>query len=90
MRLTWSEQSLHDRENILDYISRDDPAAAIHLDDDFEAQAALACFHPEMHRSGRVIGTREIVVHPHYVMVYQIKNDTILVLRVLHTSQLWP
>lgn len=90
MKLTWSVQSLADREAIMDYISRDDPLAAISLDDEFEACADLACLHPEMHRTGRVPGTREIVVHPHYVMIYRVINNGLNVLRVLHTSHLWP
>lgn len=90
MRLTWSKQSLSDRESILDYISQDDPVAAIYLDDEFETCATLACLHPEMHRTGRVAGTREIIVHPHYEMFYRLKKDELNILRVLHTAQLWP
>lgn len=41
-----------------------------------------------MGRSGLVTGTRELVVHPHYVVVYDVK-DTVRILRVLHTAQQW-
>jgi plasmid stabilization system protein ParE len=41
-----------------------------------------------MGRSGLVKGTRELVVHPHYVVVYDVA-DIVRVLRILHTSQQW-
>jgi plasmid stabilization system protein ParE len=41
-----------------------------------------------MGRSGLVKGTRELVVHPHYVVVYDVA-DIVRILRVLHTSQQW-
>ncbi len=74
----------------MDYIAQDNPIAAAELDDQFEAAAELACQHPEFHRAGRVVGTREIVVHPHYIMIYQLEHKTLTILRVLHTAQRWP
>lgn len=90
MQLAWSEFSLTDREDIMDYISQDNPAAAIALDDAFEAAAHRACRQPYMYKLGRLPDTREIVVHPHYVMVYQVQNEALVILRVLHTAMLWP
>ena len=37
-----------------------------------------------------VKGTREIVVHPDYVMVYLISGKTISIHCVLHAAQQWP
>ena len=34
-------------------------------------------------------GTREIVVRPSYVMVYQVEADALVILRVLHAAQQW-
>jgi plasmid stabilization system protein ParE len=47
---------------------------------------------PTLYKTGRVRGTREIVVRPNYVMVYRIEEDggTLAVLRVLHAAQQWP
>ena len=47
---------------------------------------------PTLYKTGRVRGTREIVVRPNYVMVYRIEVDggTLAVLRVLHAAQQWP
>ncbi len=84
--------ALVDRDTIMDFIAQDNPAAAVELDDDFEAKAEQARQRPTLYRTGRMKGTREIVVHPNYVMVYRIEDDgaTLAVLRVLHAAQQWP
>lgn len=77
----------------MDHIAQDNPAAAIELDDEFEfeAKAEQARQRPTLYKTGRVRGTREIVVRPNYVMVYRIEDesDTLAVLRVLHAAQQW-
>lgn len=84
--------ALADRDAIMDYIAQDNPAAAIDLDDEIEVKAEQARQRPTLYRTGRVRGTREIVVRPNYVMVYRIEDDgsTLAVLRVLHAAQQWP
>jgi addiction module RelE/StbE family toxin len=84
--------ALADRDTIMDYIAQDNPTAAIELDDEVEAKAEQARQRPTLYRTGRVKGTREIVVRPNYVMVYRIEDegDTLAVLRILHAAQQWP
>ncbi len=84
--------ALADRETIMDYIALDNPAAAIELDEEFEAKAEQARQRPTLYKPGRVRGTREIVVRPNYVMVYQVEDggEVVTVLRVLHAAQKWP
>lgn len=41
-------------------------------------------------RQGRVPETRELVVRPHYYLVYRNTGTTVQVLAVNHTSQQWP
>src|SRR3546814_3949529 len=53
-----SPQARRDREAMMDYIAQDNPVAALGLDDDFEARAALAAQRPTLYRAGRVRGTR--------------------------------
>lgn len=88
MRLEWKPMALTDRENIMDYISQDNPQAAIDLDDGFETAAERACGNPDMYKPGRSKGT--IVVRPHYILVYQTEESVLTVLRVLHAAQQWP
>ncbi len=45
---------------------------------------------PAAGRSGRVLRTRELVITKYpYIVPYQIRNETIYILRILHTSRKW-
>lgn len=90
MRLFWTPEAEQDRNAIYDYIEADNPGAALALDELFENRAAHLLNHPGMGRPGRVAGTRELVVHRHYVLVYDVTRDAVRVLRVLHAARLWP
>ena len=81
-----------DRDRIFDHIAKDNPAAALALDEAFETQADNAALSPKLYKPGRVPGTREIVVRPNYIMIYQVDDEsgTLCVLRVLHAAQQWP
>ena len=73
-----------------DYIAKNNPLAALTLDDNFEAQAELARQQPKLYKPGRVKGTREIVVQANCVMVYRLEEQTLEILRILHARQQWP
>ena len=90
MRLEWRPMALEDRAAIMAYIGQDNPAAALKLDEDFEEQAEKARRSPTLYKAGRMKGTREIVVRPSYVMVYQAEAEAIVILRVLNAAQAWP
>ncbi len=90
MRLVWRQMALKDRLRIMDHIAQDNPAAAIALDETFSDKAKRAAQNPELYKSGRYPGTKEIVVRRNYVMVYRIANDRIEIVRVLHARQQWP
>lgn len=90
MRLEWSQLAIEDREAIFDYISPENFPAALELDQVFQRKAAILESHPRAGRIGRVHGTRELVAHPHYVLVYDLLPDRVRILRVRHTSRKWP
>ncbi len=46
--------------------------------------------YPGLGRTGRVTGTRELVAHPNYILIYDVLADQVRVLRVLHASRRWP
>jgi addiction module RelE/StbE family toxin len=82
--------ALADREAIMRFIAQDNVTAAIELDLQFEQKAEAARQRPELYKTGRVKGTRELVVRPNFVMVYRVLADAVEILRVLHTKQKWP
>lgn len=45
---------------------------------------------PYLFRLGRVAATREHLVHPNYIVVYQVGENVIDNLRVLHSRQQYP
>ena len=91
MRLTWSAFALADRDGIFTYIEADSPRAAVAVDEHI-AQAVLRLVEfPESGRSGRVPGTRELVIpRTPYIAAYALTPGRIRILRVLHGAQMWP
>lgn len=88
--LFWTPEAIHDRDEIYDYIEADNPAAALALDELFAEKAGRLIDHPDLGRPGRVAGTRELVAHRNYVLVYDLTVDLVRVLRVLHAARPWP
>jgi len=89
-RLFWTPEAIQDRLTIYDYLEADNPAAALALDELFSEKAARLLDHPGLGRPGRSTGTRELVAHQSYVLVYDLAGDAIRMLRVLHTARQWP
>lgn len=91
MRLTWSALAIADRMAIFDFIVQENPAAAIRIDTKIEAGIRQLLQFPESGRTGRVPGTRELVITgTPYIAAYSVLSDRIRVLRVLHGAQVWP
>ena len=90
MELFWTPEATQDRDEIYDYIEADNPAAALALDELFAENAGRLVDHPGLGRPGRVAGTRELVAHQNYVLVYDVTGDLVRVLRVLHAARQWP
>ena len=88
--LEWKAPAIADLLAIVDYISDDNPDAALALMDDIQSKVAQLPAHPKRCRPGRVEGTRELVVRPNYIVVYTETASAVTVLRVLHAAQMWP
>lgn len=90
MRLTWTRTATADRKAIREYIAQHAPKAAIELDELISNKASLLLTHPELGRIGRVAGTRELVAHKNYILIYDLMDGMVRVLRILHTGKQWP
>lgn len=90
MELHWTPEAIQDRETIYDYIEADNPIAALTLDELFEEKAGRLTDHPGLGRPGRVAGTRELVAHQNYILIYDVTGDLVRMLRVLHAARQWP
>lgn len=90
MELFWTPEATQDRDEIYGYIEADKPAAAPALDELFAEKAGRLIDHPGLGRPGRVAGTRELVAHRNYILVYDLAGDLARLLRVLHAARQWP
>ncbi|CAM2194072.1 toxin ParE1/3/4 [Paraburkholderia kururiensis] len=90
MELFWTLEAIDDRDNIYDYIEADNPGAALDLDETFEQKASLLLSHPNLGRLGRIAGTRELVVHQNYMLIYDVADGLVRVLNVVHAARRWP
>ena len=86
----WSEEATTDLVEIIDYIDQRNPNAAQDLYSAIVQSAQSLPLMPYLFRLGRVPGTREHVVHPNYIVVYQVGDDVIEILRILHSRQQYP
>ena len=89
MIVEWRPEALAALIEIFDYIDERNPQAAVALLEDIEAATSAFPEHPYLYRFGRVPTTREIVVHPNYIVVYRVK-DKIEVVNVLHSRRQYP
>lgn len=79
-----------DRLDIREFISTDNPQAAFRMDILFSEAVARLAEHSRMGRPGDVPGTRELIPHESYKIVYEVEGDTIFILAVVHTARQWP
>ncbi|OTP72177.1 type II toxin-antitoxin system RelE/ParE family toxin [Caballeronia sordidicola] len=92
MIVEWRALALDDRSNLFDYIAEDNPSAALELDDKIERLTGALPERPELYKPGRVRGTREIILTPNYVLVYQLKKKAgiIEIIRIVGARQNYP
>ena len=90
MKVFWSNEALQDREDIWDYIAKDNSIAAAEMDELFSKAASILSDQPFLGKAGKVHGTREFIAHENYRLVYEIHNEIIWILTLIHTSRHWP
>lgn len=86
----WKPAAIADRKRITAHIAKDNLTAAIEMGDMLIDKAALLDQHPMLGRVGRVKGTRELVAHPNYILIYRVAGEVAEVLRVKHAAQQYP
>jgi toxin ParE1/3/4 len=90
LRVIWTPQAQQDRADIWDYISTDNPRAAARIDELFSQAAARLEDHPKLGRPGKIAGTRELIPHESYRLVYEIGQEAVWLLALVHTARQWP
>lgn len=90
MLVEWRPQASENLLSLLGYIAARNLDAARALADDIEKATSALPEHPYLYRRGRVAGTRELVVHPNYLIVYRVTLASIEIINVLHARQKYP
>jgi addiction module RelE/StbE family toxin len=92
VKVYWTSQAEQDRAEILNYIAADSVRAAVAMDGLFGSAAERLADFPRLGKTGLVAGTRELVPHESYRLVYEIDEaeDTVWVLALVHTARRWP
>lgn len=91
MLLEWTPRARRARTAAIDYVALDNPAAALAQLDEIERQTEMLIEHPGIGRTGRVNGTRELVINrTPFIAIYRVCGDVIQVLHLLHDAQQWP
>lgn len=90
LKVRWVSAANRDRAEIIDFIAAENPRAALLMDARFgEAAAQLADF-PMLGRVGKIPGTRELFPHESYRLVYEVMDETVWILALVHCARQWP
>lgn len=91
MRVRWTSDAADDLERIADYIAEDRPDTARRIALDIVQSVDALDTVPNRGRLGRIEGTRELVLVPlPFIAVYEVGEQEVRVLRILHGAQQWP
>lgn len=91
MRIRWQDDAINDLIQVRRFIAMDNPSAAARVADRIRSAVPELADQPGMGRPGRVPGTREkVLADIPYIIAYRVEENSVVILRVLHTSRKWP
>jgi toxin ParE1/3/4 len=91
LRVRWLRRALLDLDAAETYIAQDDPYAAAAVILKIIRAVSMLKEQPGIGRAGRVPGTKELIVPTTpFIVPYRVKDDSVQILRVYHTSRKWP
>ncbi|MBD2267924.1 type II toxin-antitoxin system RelE/ParE family toxin [Anabaena sp. FACHB-1391] len=91
MQVKWLRRALRNLEQARNYVFQDNPTAAQELIIKIQNAANQLQNYPFMGKNGRVEGTRELIIsNSPYILIYRVKEESVEVLRILHTSKRYP
>jgi len=91
VEVRWTRKALANLDQEAEYIAQDNPEAAVRIVEQIRSSVQTLLDFPALGRPGRVSGTRELVItETPYIVPYRIREQTVEILRVLHSSRKWP
>ncbi len=90
MKVRWLSPALAQLDRTYEYLNQRNPQAARQVFLRIRQMTKHLTRFPESGRRGHVAGTRELPVSGlPYLIVYRVNDDTVEILRVVHTSMNW-
>ncbi len=89
MTVRWTPTSLRDLDALHSYISEDNTVAALDVVETLLKGIEALTRNPHMGRTGRVAGTRELVMAP-FVIAYRSRRTVVEILSIIHGARRWP
>ena len=90
MEIVWRPRALDDLEAARRYIAEHNPRAAARVHAAILTSIGRLASHRNLGRSGRVPGTRELVIpRTPYIVVYAV-DDEVMILSIMHSARRWP
>jgi len=88
--IVWLDDASNDLLEIVAFIAEENPAAAHRLHARLESAPLPLAEHPYLCPPGRIPGTRELVAHPNYLIVYRVTATRVEIVNVVHTRRQYP
>jgi toxin ParE1/3/4 len=86
----WTARARLNVAEIVDYVAGNNPVAANALEHRIISAVARLPLNPTLYRTGRIAGTRELVVDRNHVVIYRVTASAIQVVTVLHSRTKYP
>ncbi len=90
MAVKWTKTALANLVTIVEYIEKDNAERTKSFALKYKRKTNSLAGFPGMGRPGRLIGTRELVIHPNYIIPYRMRGGVVEILRVKHVARRWP
>jgi toxin ParE1/3/4 len=87
MVLKWTRGALRNLQEVADYIASDNPKRAASFVMELRDKTDLLTRFPALGRPGRIVGSRELVLHRNYLAIYRVVRDEVQILRIHHVAR---
>ena len=87
MAIKWTHTALRSVDEIAQYITQNNPTRATSFVLELKDAVTKLQAHPGMGRSGRVPGSRELILHKNYIAIYRVRGDDVEILRLHHVAR---
>jgi toxin ParE1/3/4 len=91
MRIRWTVGASENLDQVEEYIAQDNPSAAVATVNKIIDSAQMLVDYPTVGKRGRERGTRELVVAGlPFIIIYAVRQEELVIIRVLHTAMKYP